>query len=486
MNFTNEVATPKGKTGDRRLRNIGRIPTREELAYLQCPFEVFPETKDTVPAQFSENARHLTAPQENAPWTGYYATLNGAKIAVTNVYGVWFEIRRRKNSWEAHRVARVELNLFGDALPGIDIPKLIESGEPITCPPSRQDQGKEDTPLPAAKQPGKDASFGPAAILSSQAVRDNPRRPKGTGDDPFTFADLGPVDKKDDDLGLEGSPPDRYDGDRERTTNFLTRFNLFMMMNHGATITLDPIRRCAYFLSLMDGPEVAGWTERNYEWLDKVKQDPTILPPGTPAWRVLEADFRHAFADHAGRKRALDDLMELKMEDGKVDDYTSTFERLAHKAGVDLDDPTCLMTFARGLPRKWADACITHESPESFQQWVSAAQRQQLKWLKMQALRADHWTSQPPQTPRKSQQRTEGFSWRRPDQNIQGKTSTNAPRPRLPPRDNNMKDTPAIVRKATSEKEKQEYRRQGRCFACGTRGHLARDCPTKKAKTRAV
>src|SRR5260221_10700320 len=68
-----------------------------------------------------------------------------------------------------------------------------------------------------------DASFGSPAILSSQAVRDNPRRPKGTGDDPFTLADLGPVDKKDDDLGLEGSPPDRYDGDLERTTKFLTQ-----------------------------------------------------------------------------------------------------------------------------------------------------------------------------------------------------------------------------------------------------------------------
>jgi len=41
-------------------------------------------------------------------------------------------------------------------------------------------------------------------------------------------------------------------------------------------------------------------------------------------------------------------------------------------------------------------------------------------------------------------------------------------------------DTSAVACKATPNKEKEEYRKTGRCFKCGKQGHLARFCPTKK------
>lgn len=81
-------------------------------------------------------------------------------------------------------------------------------------------------------------------------------------------------------------------------------------MNQGATIMLDHIRRCAYFLSLMDGPEVAGWTETT-SGSTKSSKTPQFCLPECQLRKFLEADFRHAFAD-AGRKRALDDLMVQK------------------------------------------------------------------------------------------------------------------------------------------------------------------------------
>jgi len=44
----------------------------------------------------------------------------------------------------------------------------------------------------------------------------------------------------------------------------------------------------------------------------------------------------------------------------------------------------------------------------------------------------------------------------------------------------------SVVHKATTEKEKEEYRCTGRCFYCRKQGHLARDCPSKPARARTV
>jgi hypothetical protein len=36
--------------------------------------------------------------------------------------------------------------------------------------------------------------------------------------------------------------------------------------------------KSAFFLSLMDGPKVEGWTQHIYDWLNQVKADPSQLP----------------------------------------------------------------------------------------------------------------------------------------------------------------------------------------------------------------
>jgi len=57
-----------------------------------------------------------------------------------------------------------------------------------------------------------------------------------------------------------------------------------------------------------------------------------------------------------------------------VDEYIATFELLAHRAGLKLNDPSNLRTFARGLPQKLAEQCISIENPETFAQWTRAEQ----------------------------------------------------------------------------------------------------------------
>ena len=89
---------------------------------------------------------------------------------------------------------------------------------------------QESTPPQLIKQPEQDIDiedaddgldFGAFAVRSSTTELP-PHRPKGTSDNLMTLADI----KKDkgDYLRLEGTPPDRFDRNHERTLRFLTQF----------------------------------------------------------------------------------------------------------------------------------------------------------------------------------------------------------------------------------------------------------------------
>jgi hypothetical protein len=113
-------------------------------------------------------------------------------------------------------------------------------------------------------------------------------------------------------------------------------------MNCRATITQDPYMKAAFFLSLMDGPKVEGWTQCTYNWLDQVEANPSLLPFRMNAWQALEADFKRSFVDYAEHEWAQDELRKLKMKDSNVDKYIAAFQLLSHHAGMNLDDPSAL------------------------------------------------------------------------------------------------------------------------------------------------
>jgi len=135
-------------------------PTEESLAVLDLPFETKPETKDTVPSEFSERVRHLVGGQDivvcidgkevskKAPFTAYYACFKGALLALSNVYGVWFEIRLRAgNTYECFRLARPSLQLKDCPMKGINYTRLKLTSLPITRAPSQATSPDRLAPL---------------------------------------------------------------------------------------------------------------------------------------------------------------------------------------------------------------------------------------------------------------------------------------------------------------------------------------------------
>jgi hypothetical protein len=57
---------------------------------------------------------------------------------------------------------------------------------------------------------------------------------------------------------LEGTPPYKYEGDRNKTYQFFRDFKRFMKMNIDANIAKSPYKKSTYFLSLIEGLDTEG------------------------------------------------------------------------------------------------------------------------------------------------------------------------------------------------------------------------------------
>jgi len=380
------------------------LPTEASLAVLDLPFETIPEEKDTVPAEFTARVRHLVGGQsivvvkdgqevkKKAPFTGYYACFKGALLALSNVYGVWFEIRLQAgNKYECFRLAQPSLQMKDSLLKGINYARLRLTGEPITRVPSRvpslirpppldtmmvtphdrdvfhktnpddrdapaSDTSRSTMPDPHHPERKSFAGFGSWRMQSSrtacQPSKPPPCQPKGTGDDPFGLNDYLDKSERTNDKGchLEGIHPDKFEGNQSKTQRFLNQFNRFMLMNHKANIAKDPISKCIYFMSLLNGEKVNGWVNMAFNWLKEIEDDPSLIDRFSNPWKMMEEKFKISFTDYAERERAQDQLGKLKMTGDNLNKYLAAFETLGNRAELNSDDLSNLRTFAQGLP----------------------------------------------------------------------------------------------------------------------------------------
>src|SRR6267142_1391571 len=66
---------------------------------------------------------------------------------------------------------------------------------------------------------------------------------------------------------MKGQPPTIFDGERLKTNQFMTEFQLWWMINNGAEVMNNPFQRIALCLSFIRGPKVDNWVEEKINQL---------------------------------------------------------------------------------------------------------------------------------------------------------------------------------------------------------------------------
>jgi len=126
-----------------------------------------------------------------------------------------------------------------------------------------------------------------------------------------------------------GVLPQTFDGDRTKAEDFIEEVKSYFHVNYDVAGFNSPMKRMAFTLILIKGPDVAEWTRNMGEVLDAL--DPLV--DNIPAvWDQFLYEFSAQFQDSQKEGRAQQKLENLQMKFPDIDGYISQFEELARQA----------------------------------------------------------------------------------------------------------------------------------------------------------
>ena len=153
--------------------------------------------------------------------------------------------------------------------------------------------------------------------------------------------------------------------------------------------------------------------------------------------------------------------------DNGLDDYISTFKRLARLRGYNLDDRAVIDMFIEGLPASLAINVAKFNDPKTFLDWKRGAIQHHTKymWIKSKFHNKGANKTRPTQD-----QWKKAFSKKGDDamDTTLGRVKARATNTHLPLNDN----------------EREKLRKEGQCFRCKKQGHLSRYSPDKPYQAR--
>jgi hypothetical protein len=316
-----------------------------------------------------------------------------------------------------------------------------------------------------------------------------------------------------------GGLPQVFNGDRARADDFIEEVKGYLRLNQDVAGYNSPIKKVAFTLTLIKGPEVAGWTCDIGAWIDTMNPVADNLPE---VWDTFLVEFATQFQDSSREERACIDLENCRMRYPLIDEYISKFEGLACIANYTQGSAELTHYFLKGLTKQVLEDVMRGDAPTTYaaikQKAISSTRSQQLltSLLNRRTPGGGFQGGAFGQFQRQQQQRQPFF---RPNNfNQRGGQTNFGPRPQYnssnAPRSYNNIPVPIAVdldrtcaptwrgrgrgrgsaRGQATQTSQPRYIPPGAeqmnlthivCYQCGDTGHYARNCPTRTS-TRAT
>ena len=194
---------------------------------------------------------------------------------------------------------------------------------------------------------------------------------------------------------LIGNPPTIFTGDKSKSEEFSTQWQLYEGVNMTNNQMRIPFQRAMLFLTYLQGPLVNEWVKAMSAWLRLQITTNHVRLEDEWLWESTMQAFNRQFADVLEQEKAKALLRRgFKMEGSNLDAYISKFEQTVRHAGLNCDDPLVLDKFTDGLPTKMYEDIYTHKQPRTYEQWRHEAINQQKAFVHLKA-RLNSWRTTP-------------------------------------------------------------------------------------------
>jgi hypothetical protein len=258
--------------------------------------------------------------------------------------------------------------------------------------------------------------------------------------------------------GLLGVSPPIFDGTRSKGTIFWNTLICYKLLNRNNTAISNPFNRILTALSYMRGQLIDNWVDMQSKWLER-RVNPAIAghlaDTDETLWNEFEAAFLDAWKDSARVTMAEDRLNKLTMKGLDVDVYIATFTRLATAAEFELDSKALVGRFRSGLTERVHRCILNRENiPKTLEEWKEAARKEIVHISEIDNANFKNRRFIPRDT--------------NTYQNTTPKNNTPVPMD---------VDATTIPFQKLTDTDREKYWKEGCCFRCCEKGHMARNCP---------
>jgi hypothetical protein len=144
-----------------------------------------------------------------------------------------------------------------------------------------------------------------------------------------------------------GALPKEFNGDRTTADHFIEEVQQYLRLNSNVAGYDSPIKKVAFTLTCMKGPDIATWTQDIRGMLNQL--DPAVN--NIPAlWEQFLKKFCAQYQDSQRAERARKKLSTLHIMFPNIDQYILEFEELCRLAGFTSRNMETLQMFKQGLP----------------------------------------------------------------------------------------------------------------------------------------